>query len=88
MSGANVGNKDKWRKVLDAEVNRWSALPHDQVVSALSDAQTYEVDFETKKYRVQVGVVEIAEQYLHINVSVDDGSVGRPLSRSFFCRTS
>lgn len=84
-----MSRRDEWRRVLDAEVGRWSAMPHDQLVTALSDHQAYEVELDAKKYQVEVEVLEVAEKYLHIIVAVDDGSLPAsvlPLSRSFFCR--
>lgn len=84
-----MSRRDEWRRVLDAEVGRWSAMPYDQLVTALSDHQAYEVELDAKKYQVEVEVLEVAEKYLHIIVAVDDGSLPAsvlPLSRSFFCR--
>jgi hypothetical protein len=84
-----MSRRDEWRKVLDAEIERWSAKSHDELVSALSDHQAYEVELDSKKYQVEVEVLEITEKYLHVIVSVDDGSLPvsvLPLSRSFFCR--
>jgi hypothetical protein len=84
-----MSRRDEWRKILDAEVDRWSAKSHDELISALSDDQAYQVELDSKKYQVEVEVLEITEKYLHIIVSVDDGSLPAsvlPLSRSFFCR--
>jgi len=81
-----MSRRDEWRKVLDAEVGRWSAMSYDQLVTALSEHQAYEVEFDSKKCQVEV---EITEKYLQVLVSVDDGSLPAsvlPLSRSFFCR--
>jgi hypothetical protein len=55
----------------------------------LSDDQAYEVELDSKKYQVEVEVLEVTEKYLHVIVSVDEGSLPSsvlPLSRSFFCR--
>jgi hypothetical protein len=57
-----------------------------QLVSELLDLQTYEIEFDSKKYQVEVEILETTEQYLHVMVAVDDGSLPasvRPLSRSF-----
>jgi len=57
-----------------------------QLVSGLNDLECYEVEFDSKKYQVEVELLEITEQYLHVIVSVDDGSLPAsifPSSRSF-----
>ncbi len=83
-----MSRREEWRKVLDAEVGRWSAMPHDELVSALHEHQAYESENEAQKHQVQVKVLEITEKYLHVVVAVNDGTPARPLSRSFFCRTN
>jgi hypothetical protein len=85
-----TSRRAEWRTILDAEVKRWSALSFDELIGALRDRQHYEVDFESKKYQVEVEVLEITEKYLHVAVAVDDAlrSSVRPLSRSFFCSTN
>ena len=80
-----MNRRDEWRNILDAEVKRWSALSFDDLISALSDRQRYEVDFDSQKFQVEVQVLEITEKYLHVVVAVDDGTPVRPLSHSFFC---
>ena len=78
----------EWQKVLDAEVKRWSAMSCAQLASELDDVQTYEVDFEAKQYQVEVELLENTERYLHVMVSVDDGSLPAslwPLTHSFIC---
>ena len=78
--------REEWRKVLDAEVKRWSAMSCSQLVSKLSDLQSYEVELDSKKYQVEVELVEDTEQYLHVMVAVDDGSLPAsisPLTDSF-----
>jgi hypothetical protein len=57
-----------------------------QLVSELHDLQTYEIEFDSKKYQVEVELLENTEQYLHVMVAVDDGSLPasiRPLTHSF-----
>jgi hypothetical protein len=78
--------REEWRKVLDAEVKRWSAMSCSQLVSELHDLQAYEIEFDSKKYQVEVELLENTEQYLHVMVAVDDGSLPasiRPLTDSF-----
>ena len=81
-----MARRDEWRKVLDSEVNRWSAMSCNQLVSELHDLQTYEIEFDSKKYQVEVEILENTEQYLHVMVAVDDGSLPasiRPLTGTF-----
>jgi membrane-bound inhibitor of C-type lysozyme len=81
-----MSHREEWRKVLDSEVKRWSALSCSQLVSELHDSQTYEIEFDCKKYQVEVELLENTEQYLHVMVAVDDGSLPasmRPLTHSF-----
>lgn len=81
-----MSRREEWRKVLDSQVERWSAMSCSQLVSELHDLQTYEVEFDSKKYQVEVELLENTEQYLHVMVAVDDGSLPasiRPLTDSF-----
>jgi isochorismate hydrolase len=78
--------REEWQKVLDAEVKRWSALSCEQLVLELHDMQVYEVEFDSKKYQVEVEVLENTARYLHVMVAVDDGSIPasfHPLTRTF-----
>jgi len=55
-------------------------------MSTLPDSECYEAEFESKKYQVEVDLLENTEQYIHVGVSVDDGSLPasfRPVSSSF-----
>ena len=80
--------REEWRPALEAEMKRWSAMSSDQLISALSDEQVYEIEFESKKYQVEVQLLENTDSYVHVIVSVDDGHWWRamhPLSSSFIC---
>jgi hypothetical protein len=81
-----MGPRDEWRKVLDSEVKRWAALSYGQLASGLRDLQAYEVEFDSRKYQVEVELLENTEHYLHVMVAVDDGSLPAsisPLTHSF-----
>jgi hypothetical protein len=81
--------REQWQPVLDAEVKRWEAKSCEELVSALMDEQVYEVEFESKQYQVEVCLLENTDQYIHVCVSVDDGSLPAslsPLSFSFLRR--
>ncbi|HSP66945.1 MAG TPA: hypothetical protein VLN48_04415 [Bryobacteraceae bacterium] len=78
--------REEWRKVLDSEVQRWSAMSWSQLVSELRGGlQAYQVEFESKQYNVEVELLENTEQYLHVVVAVDDGSL--PASISPLCHS-
>jgi hypothetical protein len=70
----------EWQKVLDSEVQRWSALSCEQLVSQLHDLQAYEVELGSKTYQVEVKLLENTQMYLHIMVAVDDGGLPASLS--------
>jgi hypothetical protein len=71
--------RDEWRPVLETEMMKWSAMSCAQVVSKLPDSECYEVEFGSKKYQVEVELLENTERYIHVGLSVDDGAF-RPLS--------
>jgi len=77
---------EQWRPVLDAEVKKWSGKYWAELVDELHNEQTYEVELSDKQYQVEVQILENTEKYVHVGVSVDDGSIPashRPLSKSF-----
>ncbi len=52
----------------------------------LSELHEYEVEFDSKKYQVEVELLENTEKYLHVTVAVDDGTLPAsifPLTASF-----
>jgi hypothetical protein len=72
--------------VLEAELRKWSALSYLQPMSKLKGDECYEVEFGSQKYQVEVAVLENTEKYVHVGLSVDDGSLPasiRPVSSSF-----
>jgi hypothetical protein len=81
--------REKWRPVLEAEMKRWSAMSCAQLASQLANVRTYEVEFESRKYQVEVQILENTDSYVHVGIAVDDGHFWRamhPLSSSFICR--
>jgi len=81
-----MNRREQWRPVLDAEVKKWSAKSSGALVAELLDEQAYEVEFAGKKYQVEVQLLENTAKYVHVGVTVDDGSIPasfRPLSESF-----
>ena len=86
-----MSRREEWRKVLDSEVQRWSAMSCDQLVSELPDVRVYEVELGSKHYQVEVDLLENTEKYVHVMVAVDDGSLPAsisPLTHSFVCQKS
>ena len=86
-----MSRQNEWQQVLDSEVKRWSAMPCGQLVSELHEVRAYEVEFESKRYQVEVEILENTENYLHVIVAVDDGSLPAsvsPLTQSFLCPKS
>ncbi|MGO9083909.1 MAG: hypothetical protein ACLQBK_01680 [Candidatus Sulfotelmatobacter sp.] len=81
-----MNRREQWRPVLDAEVKRWSAKSCAELVAELPDVQAYELEFEGKKYTVEVQMLENTDKYVHVCVGIDDGSIPasfHPLSSSF-----
>jgi hypothetical protein len=82
----SMKRREEWRPVLDSEVKPWSAKSCPELVAELRDVEAYQVDFEGKKYTVEVQLLENTDRYVHVCVDVDDGSIPasfRPLSESF-----
>lgn len=48
---SNLSRRDEWGKVLDVEVGRWSAMPYEDLISALGEHQEYQVDFREELQR-------------------------------------
>jgi hypothetical protein len=72
--------REKWRKVLDLEVQRWLNMPLGKLVSAVREQQAYEVELDSEKYQVEIDILEDTEQYVHVMVAVDDGSLPASIS--------
>jgi hypothetical protein len=86
MKKGTLNRREQWRPVLDAEVKRWSAKSYEQLTTELAEEQVYEVVLDGASHQVEVKLLENTDSYLHVVVSVDDGSVPasfRPLSASF-----
>jgi hypothetical protein len=80
--------REQWRPVLEAELKRWSAKSGEQLLAELGEVKAYEIEFENKKYQVEVEILENTDKYVHVVVAVDDGTLPasiRPLSESFIC---
>jgi hypothetical protein len=67
--------RDVWRKVLEAEVRRWSALSAEELLAQLRELQVYEVELDGKPYQVEVQLLPETPDHVHVMVAVDDGSL-------------
>lgn len=82
----NSHRREEWKKVLDSEVERWTAKSIEQLLSELRWVQAYEVDSDSKMYNVEVELLEDNSEYVHVMVSVNNGSLPASIlssSRSF-----
>jgi hypothetical protein len=52
----------------------WSAVPCGRLRSELSEVKAYEVEY-VEDLQVEVEILEITATYVHVMVSVDDGSL-------------
>jgi hypothetical protein len=81
-----MSRRDEWRKVLDAETERWSAKSCEQLIAELHEEQNYTVEVGSKQYQVEVQLLENTKEYVHVMLGVDDGSLPWsivPVSTSF-----
>lgn len=88
-SGKRARLRKEWQPVLEAAVERWSALTYEQILSEIKGQECYQVECQGTQYNVEVQILENTKDYIHVAVSVDDGSLPtsfRPLSESFIVR--
>jgi hypothetical protein len=81
-----MGRRDEWRKVLNAEIERWSGKSCEQLITELHEVQAYEVVVDSKHFQVEVQLLENTKEYVHVALDVDDGSLPWsicPVSRTF-----
>jgi hypothetical protein len=67
-------------------VKRWSGLSCNQLISELTKVRAYEVEFDSKRYQVEVELLENTDEYVYVMVAVDDGSLPAsifPLTHDF-----
>ena len=84
-----MSRREEWRKVLQSELSRWSSMSRNDVLAELRTRGVYEVVAESKRYQVEVELLEDTPEYLHLSIAVDDGSLPpsiRPESETFRCR--
>jgi hypothetical protein len=84
-----MNRRERWKAVLDAEIERWSDKSYEELLSVLSEVQVYEVEFDSRPHQVEVELLENRPDYLHVSISVDDGALPasiRPATASFIRR--
>lgn len=73
--------------MLESELKKWAELSYAQIVSKLRETEEcYEVEVNSTTYQVEIAILERTDSYLHLSISVDDGSLPaslRPASSSF-----
>ena len=72
--------RERWYKVLQTELARWSSKSCDELRGELKGGKEYEVEFESVTHQVEVDLLEDTDRYVHVSVAVDDGT----LPGSFF----
>ena len=81
-----VMTKSELHRLLDAEVDELSRRSYARLVDDLSDVLAYERGSGAGHHQFEVQMIEHEPGYVHVAVSVDDGSFLRsiaPLTRSF-----
>jgi len=84
-----MSKRESWRKILDAEMRKWSGMSCDDLISQLRDLRAYQVEAGSKVYQIEVEMLENTDEYVHVMVAVDDGSLPAsisPLTDSFIRR--
>jgi hypothetical protein len=55
-------------------------MPTGRLLTELHDLQAYEVELDSRKYQVEVEILENTEKYIHVVVAVDDGTLPASIS--------
>jgi hypothetical protein len=78
--------KSELQRLLDAEVGELSRRSYAKLVDDLSDVLAYDRGGAASYHQFEVQMIEHEPDYVHVVVSIDDGSFLRsvwPISRSF-----
>jgi len=71
------------------QVSRWSTMSYDELISCPPDQRIYQVEHDSRQYQVEVEILEKTEDYVHVMVAVDDGTLPAsivPAARTFLVR--
>lgn len=80
--------REEWQAILDPEVERWSSMSCEQVLSELHERRVYEISDGSNRYQVKAELLVNSPDYIQVMLSVDDGSVPasfHPVSQAFIC---
>jgi hypothetical protein len=78
--------KSELQRLLDAEVDQLSRRSYARLVDDLPDVLAYERGGGASYHQFEVQMIEHQPDYVHVVVSIDDGSFLRsisPMTRSF-----
>jgi len=81
-----IMTKSELRRLLDAEVDELSRRSYARLVDDLLDVVAYERGGGASYHQFEVQMIEHEPDYVHVVVSIDDGSFLRsfaPITRSF-----
>jgi hypothetical protein len=82
--------RENWDRVLTVELASWAAKAWPQLLADLTEGNVaYEVEYDSKRYTVEVDLLENTDTYVHVSVAVDDGRLPesiRPASRTFITK--
>ena len=67
-----MNRRQQWQEVLNAEMQRWSALPYDQLLAQLRTTTAYEVEQGFQRYQIEIETLEKTPDYIHVAISVDE----------------
>ena len=89
--GRNIGvlggmDKTALQSLLDREIEEWSSKSFSKLIEELADVVTFQRGGKPDFHQFEVQMIEQEPEYLHILVSVDDGSFRKffaPLTRGF-----
>jgi len=70
-----MNRRQEWQKILETEMQSWSALPYAQLIARLRTQTVYKVEQGSRTYQVEIDVLENTTEYVHVAISVDDGSI-------------
>jgi hypothetical protein len=79
--------RERWEAVLNAEFKRWSEKSCEDLRSELATPPAvYTVELDSVIHQVEVDLLEDTLAYVHVIISVDDGSLPQsvfPSTRDF-----
>lgn len=79
-------NKKRLQNLLDAETSNWSRKSFANLVEELTDVVSYGRGSDADFHQFEVQMIEHEPDYVHVIVSIDDGSFVRfcaPVTRGF-----